>query len=381
MSDGPDFSGYNDIKIAHTGTNGAAQPQRGQIELIRFADMQPQIEDKTIVGGMLEGGGFSLIVGASGASKTFLAVHLGVCVASGAPFFGYPTRQAGVVYVAAEAGRGIINRVIAYRQAFADLPADLPFGAITAPVNLREGGAQVDAIINEIEGAGLSAPVGLVIVNTLSRAMAGGDENSSADMGDLVFNLDTLRAVTKAHVVLVHHLGKDAARGARGHSLLNAAVDTEITVVYDSATKRSTATITKQREMPTTGSLIYSLRVVELGRNQFDEAVTSCVLQIEAAGVQPTAKPPRLSPKNRVAFDLLRKAVDEVGKEPPASNHIPSTARVVDVEMWRRFYYTGTASDGSTEAARIKAFQRARTDLQAAQVIGLWDELVWVTGT
>lgn len=379
MSDLSDLApDYQAIKARHLGPNGTARPL-GQIELVRFSDMQPQIEDKAIVGGMLEGGGFSLIVGASGASKTFLAVHLAVCVASGAPFFGCPTRPTGVVYIAAEAGRGIVNRIVAYRQAFTDMPQDLPLAAIISPVNLRESGAGIDTLINEIEAADLSAPIGLVIVDTLSRALGGGDENSSADMGDLVLNLDTLRSVTKAHVALVHHLGKDATRGARGHSLLHAAVDTEISVVYDAAVKRSTATITKQREMPTTGAFVYSLRVIELGRNQFDEAVTSCILQIETAEAQ-SARPTKLSPKNRIAFDLLRKAVAEMGKPPPASNHIPDGVHAVSVDDWRRYFYTGTASDGGSEAARIKAFQRARTDLQAAQVIGLWNDLVWAIG-
>ena len=54
----------------------------------------------------------------------------------------------------------------------------------------------------------------IIEIDTLSRIMAGGDENNAADMTALIRNIDTLRAATGAHVVLVHHTGKDTARGA-----------------------------------------------------------------------------------------------------------------------------------------------------------------------
>jgi RecA-family ATPase len=56
-------------------------------------------------------------------------------------------------------------------------------------------------------------PVALVIVDTLSRAMAGGNENSPEDMTAIVGNCDRIRAATGAHVCIVHHSGKDEARG------------------------------------------------------------------------------------------------------------------------------------------------------------------------
>jgi RecA-family ATPase len=47
-------------------------------------------------------------------------------------------------------------------------------------------------------------------------------------MGALVRSLDRLRDELHCHVCAVHHLGKDATRGSRGHSLLRCAADTEI---------------------------------------------------------------------------------------------------------------------------------------------------------
>jgi len=60
----------------------------------------------------------------------------------------------------------------------------------------------------------------------------------------------------------VHHAGKDAARGSRGHSLLHCAVDTEIEVTRNSG---HTATVTKQRDGATGEQVVFRLRQVELG--------------------------------------------------------------------------------------------------------------------
>jgi hypothetical protein len=85
--------------------------QRPSLELIHFREMQPQIADKSIVGDMLNEREISAFVGASGTGKTFLVIDLALHVAAGRTWLDRATRQTGVVYIAAEAGRGIINRV------------------------------------------------------------------------------------------------------------------------------------------------------------------------------------------------------------------------------------------------------------------------------
>ena len=43
----------------------------------------------------------------------------------------------------------------------------------------------------------------------------GGDENSSIDMGAFVENIGMIQEKTDAHLTIIHHTGKGAARGAR----------------------------------------------------------------------------------------------------------------------------------------------------------------------
>ncbi|MBV9172604.1 MAG: AAA family ATPase [Chloroflexi bacterium] len=365
-------------------TVATQQPTPGfkPLELVLFRDMQARIEDRTIVGDLLNEREMSAVVGASGTGKTFLVIDMALHLAGGRTWFDRPTSQRAVIYIAAEAGRGIENRVVAYKKHYPDIPADLPFGAIVSPVNLREDMASnglypvLDAI--DSKSAELGVPVGLIIVDTLSRAMAGGDENGSADMGAFVGNMDKLREMTGAHVLIVHHLGKDASRGARGHSLFHAAVDTEITVTRDNATGISTATVTKQRELPTMGRINYRMRSVELGRDQNDRPVTSCV--VEAAdqpdGANGTSKA-RLGAAPKRALVLLVDAVARHGQTPPADDHIPNKVRCVRESYWRDCCYQGQVSDSENQDSKRKAFKRAAETLVGAGVVGKWGEWVW----
>jgi hypothetical protein len=146
-----------------------------------------------------------------------------------------------VVYVAAEAGRSIGNRIAAFAEAKWDGCSEVAFSVVTSPVDLchlgRDGG-DVERLIAAIGEADV------VVIDTVSRALAGGNENAPDDMGRFVNALDRLREALGATIIAVHHIGKDASRGGRGHSLLHCAVDTEILVEKRDGV--SVATVTDQ---------------------------------------------------------------------------------------------------------------------------------------
>jgi len=80
-------------------------------------------------------------------------------------------------------------------------------------------------------------------------------------------------------VCWVHHSGKDQARGARGHSLLRAATDTEIEIIDNGGIR--TATVTKQRDLECTGQFAFKLKPVEIGTDRRGKPITSCVVVAE----------------------------------------------------------------------------------------------------
>ena len=244
----------------------------------------------------------SVIYGESGCGKTFFALDLALHVAAGIPWRGREVDRGGVLYLALEGSHGIRNRVAAFKAANCAGDADLPFAVVPVSVNLLDPNADTENVIAAAKAAAakLGVPIKLIVVDTLSRALAGGNENDPKDMGAFVRNLDKIRQALPAHVAVVHHSGKDSAKGARGHSLLRAATDTEIEVTRDPAGKISTARVTKQRELDCDGRFAFRLESVSLGTNRRGKAVTSCVVrpidaedlaaQAEAAAVEKAAE-------------------------------------------------------------------------------------------
>lgn len=103
-------------------------------------------------------------------------------------------------------------------------------------------------------------------------------------MGAFVRNIDVIRAATEAHVMVIHHSGKDQARGARGHSLLRAATDTEIEVKRierDDGPVGGVLTVTKQRDMEGEFRRAFTLRSVPLGFGRNGKPVTSAIACLE----------------------------------------------------------------------------------------------------
>jgi hypothetical protein len=349
----------------------------GRLKLVMFDEIKPRLTSNYIVKGVLGESEMSVVYGESGCGKTFFDLDLVLHVAAGKEWRGRRVRQGGVVYVAAEGGHGINNRVIAFKQHH-DIESGIPFAAVPYGIDLLSPDGDTSPLIGLIKLAAerFGMPVKLVVIDTLARAMAGGNENAPDDMGAYVRNIDRIREVTAAHVMSIHHSGKDAAKGARGHSSLRAATDTEIEVSRDSVTKVATARVMKQKELPTEGEFVFSLESVELGEDEDGDPVKSCI--VVDADCPPPSSRPRLSPNHQTALDLLRRAVIEGGEKPPPSNHIPLGILAVRVSLWRSFCYAGQISVSDDPETKKKAFKRASDALAAKHLIGIWGDWVWL---
>src|SRR5205085_11664516 len=111
--------------------------------------------------------------------------------------FGHRVRRAGVVYVAAEAGRSIQNRIVAAKHEN-EFRETMPFAAVMAPIDLCTNLADAGRLIAAIRQTDLGSPVELVIIDTLSRTMGAGNENPPDDIGAFGRSTDDLRAPLRA---------------------------------------------------------------------------------------------------------------------------------------------------------------------------------------
>jgi hypothetical protein len=159
---------------------------------------------------------------------------------------------------------------------------DAPLALYGSAINLLDPGAELDRLIEMIREAAAkwNLPVALVVIDTLARVMPGGDENTPEDMGAVVAAGDRICAETGATVLFIHHSGKDATRGARGHSSLRAATDTEIEVTCANGQRQ--AAVTKQRDGPTGDVIRFRLQPVEVGIDPAtDEPLTTCLVEFD----------------------------------------------------------------------------------------------------
>lgn len=326
----------------------------------------PLIED------MLDEGALSVIYGDSNSGKTFIALDMAHAVATCREWNGKRTRRGLVVYVAAEGGRRITRRIAALRTRY---QGEKPlFALIRYPIDLRSSDANLRELISLVQGAERQCGerCAWIIVDTLSRALAGGDENSPVDMGRIVQAADHIRAETSAHFTYVHHTGKDAARGARGHSLLRAATDTEIEV--SSGEIRAT----KQRDMECCGEFGFSLVDVMLGEDVGGKAIKSAVVEWQAGAIAKKADKPidTVPASQRLFMEVVAHAIDEAGERFIPSPEWP-TVRAVSDEIVRGRYYAriaekpkpGDTPEKLAERQR-QAFNRAiKSNLDAKRLV------------
>lgn len=208
----------------------AAQPiatnPKPRIRILSLDDIENLAPPSFLVQDVLTESGLSMLWGRSGAMKSFVALDIGMCVATGLPWHGKPVKHGLVVYVAAEGSHGLGRRAIGWRRTRGrELSAPL-FKLIPHSVALTSDDldAMVEAIL-KLE----SRPV-LIVIDTLARTFGAGDENKQADMNAYVTAADKLRETTGANVMIVHHSGVHEDKRERGSNVLRGAADTVIKV-------------------------------------------------------------------------------------------------------------------------------------------------------
>ena len=245
-----------------------------------------------LVEGLMTIGSSVVVYGDSNSGKTFWALSVATAIATGSDCYGRKTDPGLVVYLASEAPGSIRSRMQAIKKYHG---CDLEnLAMVPVPMNFYNGDQDAHDVIElvraieQIKGQ----RVRLIIGDTLARMSAGANENSGEDMGPVMARFDQVATATGAALMIIHHNGKDAAKGARGWSGIRAHIDTEIEVTEKEGTR--SVTVTKQRELPSKGDTIYfKLEIIEMGTTKFGSPATTCVAipDDEALATNPHKKP------------------------------------------------------------------------------------------
>ena len=245
-----------------------------------------------LVEGLMTIGSSVVVYGDSNSGKTFWALSVATAIATGSDCYGRKTDPGLVVYLASEAPASIRSRMQAIKKFHGCSLENLAM--VPVPMNFYSGAQDAHDVIEMVRAIEKikGKPVRLIIGDTLARMSAGANENSGEDMGPVMARFDQVATATGAAMMIIHHNGKDAARGARGWSGIRAHIDTEIEVTEKEGTR--SVSVTKQRELPSKGETIYfRLEVVEMGTSKFGGPATTCVAipDDDANATKPHKKP------------------------------------------------------------------------------------------
>lgn len=248
-----------------------------------FKDARVTLDLPYVVKGLFGKGQIIVTWGAPGSGKTFVITEMACAVGAGVRWHGRRTRKGIVLYVAAESARPYIeNRCAALkreRPEYAD--AEVLFVPLALDL-LHAAKGDVEAVIAAAQKiAREHGEVALIVIDTLATSFGGGNENAPEDMNMYVANVLFIRAQTGAAVLIVHHSGKDEAKGMRGHSALLGALDAELAVEGEPGAEHILRT-GKVREGERDADLFaFSFRVVSLGTDSEGDSVTTCVVEVK----------------------------------------------------------------------------------------------------
>ena len=358
----------------------ADEPQpRKEYPFILFNEVAPRLDTSALIQGIINPETFVVTYGESGSGKTFDALHRDLCIASGNDYFGRYADKGLVVYLAAEGGDSTRNRVYAYRR---ELFPSAAFVLVPYSMDLLRPGGDVDGVIRFVdEMQSLTGEKCIKVTqDTLARAMAGGNENGSEDMGALVANVDRIRKALGCCFELIHHAGKDSAKGARGHSSLKAATDTEIEITVCNGVHNMRPS--KQRDLPMGDEFAFTLRQIEIGTDARGEPVTTCI-PVPVDNHQRADRRNRPTQQERFAIEVLEEAFRQHQCMPPRevisepSNRINMGKNVCPLTAWRQLYVARKGDDGTSADSNERAFRRHKDNLQAKEIIKIYADWVW----
>lgn len=336
-------------------------------KLLSAADLRDLPPLAWRVRGVLPAVGLAALYGPSASGKSFLAFDMAAAIAEGQRWFDCRVEAAPVVYAALEGEAGFKLRAQAWEVSRGRaLPDGLrmmlqPF-KLTEPQDVKDLAAVVPA------GA-------VVVVDTLNRAAPTADENSSRDMGEILEAAKTLQAACNGLVLLVHHTGKNAAAGLRGHSSLFAAMDAAIEVSRDG--DRREWKVAKSKDGQDGAAHPFKLQIEVLGVEETGEAITSCVVVRDTAAQDVRAVKLPQGGNQRVILDALRDLLQKAGplNTPGAPASCPPGRPAVELEVVlpRLAERLTVAPDRKTERARD-----AITGLVSRGVVGCDRGWIWM---
>ena len=172
----------------------------------------------------------------------------------------------------------------------------------------------------------------IVVIDTLSEALTGQDENTAAVASTAMDQAGRIRKAFKAEVILVHHEGKNATKGARGSTVFGAGANAVWKISYDAERGIVTQYIEKLKRGKPKISFFWGTKI-------FDETMTVVRLDaVKASAIIKAAKAAASDANSALKEQVIAALWDAFKKDVPMldsrqiAEHINRNAAVADQE-------------------------------------------------
>lgn len=373
----------NVVDLTHARAERDAQAPRGvaygRLQVMSDADAANAAPRDYYLKSLFSPNEMSVVYGVPGCGKSFWALYVVRAVTRGREVLGKRVHQTNALFMALEGVAGFEKRL---KAEILTNDESEGFYYIAQPVNLFDDPKSVNETIAAIQGTG----TGMLIVDTLNRAMPGGSENAPEDMGRFISNIDAIRATTGVHVMIIHHSGKDETRGMRGHSALLGAADVVIEIAREKEGKDRLAKVHKAKDDADGEQFAFKLVVKELGTDADGDPITTCVVEEVETPEQAEARAV-LKPLERLWLETMQeyfareKDIHMVAPEPGMAT-CPCATRDEIREWIKTRGLVGVAhsvaSAGVLSSTDRSKFARMLESLKIKKKIGIHGNWVWL---
>jgi hypothetical protein len=346
------------------------------------------IEDEPVewlVQGVIPQRSFVALYAPPASFKSFVALDIAECIATGRPFLGNQiAKQGAVLYIAGEGHGGIGTRIKALKIHHGT-PEGTPVYFLRRQVNLRSSQTDLKDLVAAIDDLKAMNEIHfeMIIIDTLARAFGGGNENASEDMGAFITAAGAIQGKYECSLLVVHHAGKDATKGLRGHSSLLGAVDTELEIIRIEGAQppKGILHISKQKDGEDGQRIGFRMVEVTTGSSGVIDFEGASSLAVEADDQaindrKESMKPPDKKGKGtnqKIALTSLHEAIAKFG-EMQTINGMRN--KCIKIEQWRVEFKARLGSDVHPETLK-KAWQRVKLDLVEMQKVVIYDDMCW----
>jgi hypothetical protein len=162
-----------------------------------------------LVAGILYGKGTMMLSGPSKSRKTYTFLDLGLSVATGTAWLGFPTKQAGVIYLNFELSEHSFCARLVDICAAKGVPPPANFRSF----NLRGRRATMGLLAAELPRLIRTHSAGLVILDPWYKiaAQSGAEENSNDGQARILAEAERIATANGAALVVGHHFAKGDA--------------------------------------------------------------------------------------------------------------------------------------------------------------------------